>query len=339
MWIVSPRIILSVFLLLSAVTIAGAADFYEGKTITIIVGFTPGGTYDQMARFYSRHLPRFLPGNPTIIVQNMPGAGSLVATSHLFNNANRDGMTLGIIGGGTVWEAVLGNPQARYDPRQFNWIGGKSRDNITCLVWYTSPIKTIMDAVGREVVVGGTGPGSRTLTFPRALNSLIGTKFKIVSGYPGGNEITMALEKGEIEGYCGWALGSLKQRAASWYNEKKVRFLVQFATARDHDLSDVPLATDLAKTPEKLRIMEFLTSDATLAWTLLAPPGVPADRVALLRSAFDSMLRDPRALADAEQEKLEIDPVSGTELQKLVQSLFETPRDTIEAVKEFTSAP
>ena len=196
-----------------------------------------------------------------------------------------------------------------------------------------------MDAVRREVIVGGTGPGSRTLTFPRALNNLIGTKFKIVSGYPGGNEITMALEKGEVEGYCGWALGSLKQRAATWYDEKKVRFLVQFAPARDHDLPDVPLATDLAKTPEGLRIMEFLTSDATLAWTLLAPPGVPTDRVTLLRSAFDAMLKDPRALTDAEREKLEIDPVSGTELQKLVHSLMETPTDTIEAVKAMNSAP
>ncbi|MDB5650083.1 MAG: tripartite tricarboxylate transporter family receptor, partial [Hyphomicrobiales bacterium] len=223
------RATLSLSLLLSPGAMAWAADFYEGKTITIVVGFTTGGTYDQMARFYARHLPRFLPGKPTVIVQSMPGAGSMVATSHLYNTANRDGTTLGIIGGGTVWEAILGNPQARYDPRQFNWIGGKSRDNITCLVWHTSPIKTIQDALSREVVVGGTGPGSRTLSFPRALNNLVGTKFKIVSGYPGGNEITLALEKGEVEGYCGWALGSLKQRASAWYDEKKVRFLVQFA--------------------------------------------------------------------------------------------------------------
>jgi tripartite-type tricarboxylate transporter receptor subunit TctC len=316
---------------------ATAADFYEGKVVTIVVGFTPGGTYDQMARLYARHMPRFLPGKPTVVVQNMPGAGSLVATTHLANNAARDGTVLGVIGGGTVWESLLGNPQARYDPRTFNWIGGKSRDNITCLVWHTSPIRTIADAMTSEVIVGATGPGSRTMTFPKALNDIARTKFKIVSGYPGGNEITLALEKGEVGGYCGWALGSLKQRAPQWYDEKKVRFLVQFATARDKELQDVPLAVDLAKTQADRDIMEFLTSDAVLAWTLLAPPGVPAERVTLLRGAFEAMLRDPAALAEADREKLEIDPVPGAELQALVEKLARTPPATLDAIKQINS--
>lgn len=314
-----------------------AADFYEGKVVTIVVGFTPGGTYDQMARLYARHMPRFLPGKPTIVVQNMPGAGSLVATTHLANNAARDGTVLGVIGGGTVWEALLGNPQARYDPKTFNWIGGKSRDNITCLVWHTSPIRTLADAMKAEVIVAATGPGSRTMTFPKALNDIVGTKFKIVGGYPGGNEITLALEKGEVGGYCGWALGSLKQRAPQWYDEKKVRFLVQFATARDKDLPDVPLATDLPKNEHDARIMEFLTSDAVLAWTLLAPPGLPAERVALLRSAFDAMLRDPSVRAEADREKLEIDPVPGSDLQELVERLGKTPAPTLEAIRRINS--
>ncbi len=326
--------ILAAALLACAMTPARAAEFYEGKVATIIVGFTPGGTYDQMARLYARHMPRFLPGKPTIVVQNMPGAGSLVATTHLANTAVRDGTVLGVVGGGTVWESILGNPQARYDPKTFNWIGGKSRDNITCLVWHTSPIRTIADAMASEVIVGATGPGSRTMTFPKALNDLVGTKFKIVAGYPGGNEITMALEKGEVGGYCGWALGSLKQRAPQWYDEKKVRFLVQFASARDKDLQDVPLAVDLAKTPAHRDIMEFLTSDAVLAWTLLAPPGVPGERVALLRQAFEAMLRDPAVLAEAEREKLEIDPVPGPELQALVERLARTPPTTLEAIKQ-----
>jgi len=313
---------------------ASAADFYEGKVVTIIVGFTPGGTYDQTARLYARHMARALPGKPTIVVQNMPGAGSLVATTHLANNAARDGTVLGVIGGGTVWESILGNPQARYDPKSFNWIGGKSRDNITCLVWHTSPIRTIADAMASDVIVGATGPGSRTMTFPKALNDIAGTKFKIVAGYPGGNEITMALEKGEVAGYCGWALGSLKQRAPQWYDEKKLRFLVQFASARDKDLPDVPLAVDLAKTRADRDIMEFLTSDAVLAWTLLAPPGVPGERVALLRQAFETMLRDPAVLAEAEREKLEIDPVPGTELQTLVERLARTPPSTLEAIRQ-----
>jgi len=330
--------ILAAALLACAMTPARAAEFYEGKVATIVVGFTPGGTYDQMARLYARHMPRFLPGKPTILVQNMPGAGSLVATTHLANTAVRDGTVLGVVGGGTVWESILGNPQARYDPKTFNWIGGKSRDNITCLVWHTSPIRTIADAMASEVIVGATGPGSRTMTFPKALNDLVGTKFKIVAGYPGGNEITMALEKGEVGGYCGWALGSLKQRAPQWYDEKKVRFLVQFASARDKDLQDVPLAVDLAKTPAHRDIMEFLTSDAVLAWTLLAPPGVPGERIALLRQAFEAMLRDPAVLAEAEREKLEIDPVPGPELQALVERLARTPPATLEAIKQINGS-
>lgn len=330
------QIFVSLALILWASAVAAADDFYDGKVVTIVVGFTPGGTYDQIARFYARQLPRFLPGKPTVVVQNMPGAGSMVAASHLFNNAARDGTVLGIVTGGTVWEAILGNPQVRYDPRQFNWIAGMSRDDITCLVWHTSPIMTIEDVISREVVVGATGPGSRTMSFPKALNDLIDTKFKVVSGYPGGNEITMALEKGEVEGYCGWALGSLKQRAPEWYADGKVRFLVQFATKRDADLQQVPLATELPKTEAGVRIMEFLTSDATLAWTLLAPPGLPPDRVTLLRSAFDAMLHDPTAIADAEHENLEVGPVSGAELQALVEHLSETPRDTVDAIKKFT---
>jgi tripartite-type tricarboxylate transporter receptor subunit TctC len=210
-----------------------------------------------------------------------------------------------------------------------------SRDDITCLVWHTSQIKTIEDVVSHEVVVGATGPGSRTMSFPKALNDLVGTRFKIVSGYPGGNEITLALEKGEVEGYCGWALGSLKQRAPDWYADGKVRFLVQFATKRDDGLPQVPLATELPKTQAGVRVMEFLTSDATLAWTLLAPPGLPAERVALLRAAFDAMLKDPTALADAKQASLEVSPVSGTELQALVERLAATPRDTVDAIKKF----
>jgi tripartite-type tricarboxylate transporter receptor subunit TctC len=309
------------------------SDFYQGKTITIVVGFTPGGTYDQMARFYARHLPRFLPGKPNVIVQNMPGAGSLIAATNLYNTAPRDGTSLGVLGGGTVWEAVLGNPRAKYDPRQFNWIAGKSRDNITCLVWHISPIKTVQDVIARETVVGATGPGSRTLSFPRALNEVVGTKFKIVSGYPGGNEISLALEKGEVEGYCGWALGSLKQRAMDWYTEKKVRFLVQFAPASDPELKDVPLAVDLAKTQEARSIMEFLTSDATLAWTLLTTPGVPGERVQMLRNALSLLLTDKQALVEADREKLEIDPVSGEELQSLVEKLFATPAKTLDAIR------
>ena len=315
-----------------------AADFYEGKTITIIIGFTPGGTFDQIARFYARNLPKFIPGRPNIVVQNMPGAGSLVAAVHLGNVANRDGTVLGVVGGGTVLEPILGNAQARYDPRRFTWLGGLSRDTFMCTTWHSSGIHGIEAAKSRSVIVGSTGTGSRTMTFPTALNQLVGTQFKIVTGYPGGNELTMALERGETEGYCGWAISSIRQRSASWLKDNKLRFLAQFALKKDPAFPDVPLAMDLPQTAEGKRAVEFISSDAVIAWPLLAPPSVPAAQVQILRKAFDAMLQDKDVLADAGKEGLAVDPVSGSELASVVERLYETPANVLEIVKAINQA-
>ncbi len=333
---------LAPFVFASAFAPAVAQDtgtpFYQGKTITIVVGFTPGGTYDQMARFYAQHMGAYIPGHPTIVVQNMPGAGSMVATETLFNTAPRDGTRLGVVGGGTVWEPILGNPQATYDSRQFAWIGGMSRDDITCATWDRPnvPIRAIADVKTRETIVGATGPGSRTLSIPKALNELVGTKFKIVSGYPGGTELGLALQKGEIEAYCGWALGALKRSASDAYREHKLRFLVQFSTYRAPELGDVPLAVDLAPNERARQVMEFLTSDSVLAWTLLAPPGLPPDRVVTLRTAFDTMMKNPDIVAEGAKEQLDINPIAGTELQALVDKLYATPADVVASIKEIT---
>lgn len=292
---------------------AQAADFYKGKQITILVGFSAGGTYDATARLFARHLGAHLAGNPTVIVQNMPGAGSMVATMNLFHTAPKDGTTLGVIGGGTVLEPLLGNPRAKYDARQFAWIGGRSRDDFLCVVWHTVPVNSIADATARQIVVGATGPGSRTQTYPQALNDLAGTKFKIVSGYPGGNEITLALQKGEVEGYCGWAVGSIRQRAPQWLHDGTLKVLTQF-TAGKPELAGAPVATDLAKTKEGRQAIEMLSADSVLAWPLMAPPGLPAERVHELRAAFDAMMADPALLADAKQAHLDVDAVSGSEM-------------------------
>ena len=293
---------------------AGAADFYQGKQVTIVVGFTAGGTYDATARLFARHLGRHLPGKPTVIVRNMPGAGSLVATMSLYGSLPKDGTALGVVGGGVALEPLLGNPQANYDPRRFNWIGGRTRDHFLCLVWHTVPVHTLADATRRETVMGATGPGSRTMTYPKALNELVGTKFKIVSGYPGGNEITLALERGEVEGYCGWALGSIKTRAPDWLRDGKIRPLAQFTLSKAADLPNVPLASDLAGSEQARRAVEFLATDSVLAWPLVAPPDLPAERLDELRAAFDAMLKDPQLLAEAAGQGLDIDPVSGVEI-------------------------
>ena len=317
---------------------ASAADFYQGKQVTIVVGFTSAGTYDATARLFARHLGKHLAGKPTVIVRNMPGAGSLVATNSLYSSLPKDGTTLGVVGGGIVLEPLLNNPQATYDARRFNWIGGRTPDNFLCLVWHTVPVSTLQDVTRRETVVGATGPGSRTLTYPKALNELLGTKFKIVSGYPGGNEITLALERGEVEGYCGWALGSIKTRAPDWIRDGKIRPLAQFTLAKTGVLPNVPLATDLASTENGRRAIEFFAADSVLAWPLVAPPDVPAERVAELRAAFNAMMQDPQLLAEAATQGLDIDPVSGAEIAALVDRLYATPADVLDLVRKINAS-
>ncbi len=321
-----------------AASAASAADFYQGKHVTIVVGFSAAGTYDATARLFARHLGKHLAGKPTVIVRNMPGAGSLVATNSLYGSLPKDGTMLGVVGGGTVLEPLLNNPQATYDARRFNWIGGRTPDNFLCLVWHTVPVNALQDVMRRETVVGATGPGSRTLTYPKALNELLGTKFKIVSGYPGGNEITLALERGEVEGYCGWALGSIKTRAPDWIRDGKIRPLAQFTLAKSGVLPNVPLATDLASTDNGRRAIEFFAADSVLAWPLVAPPDVPAERVADLREAFNAMMQDPQLLAEAATQGLDIDPVSGAEIAALVDRLYGTPADVLDLVRKINAS-
>ncbi|MEA2978843.1 MAG: hypothetical protein QOF09_666 [Alphaproteobacteria bacterium] len=321
-----------------AASAANAADFYQGKQVTIVVGFSAAGTYDATARLFARHLGKHLAGKPTVIVRNMPGAGSLVATNSLYSSAPKDGTTLGVVGGGIVLEPLLNNPQANYDARRFNWIGGRTPDNFLCLVWHTVPVNALQDVMRRETVVGATGPGSRTLTYPKALNELLGTKFKIVSGYPGGNEITLALERGEVEGYCGWALGSIRTRAPDWIRDGKIRPLAQFTLSKSGVLPNVPLAADLAGTENGRRAVEFFAADSVLAWPLLAPPDVPAERVIELRAAFTEMMQDPQLLAEAATQGLDIDPVSGAEIAALIDRLYSIPPDVLDLVRKINAS-
>ena len=308
-----------------------AADFYAGKTITIVVGFSAGGVYDQMARLYARHLGHFLPGNPTVVVQNQPGAGSLVTANNLARLWAGDPTRLGIIGSGSVWQPILGDKQAQYDPRSFAWIGGRTRDTLTCAIWHQSPTNTLADARNRETIVGSTGPGSITFAIPKALNEVAGARLKIVAGYPGGVEIEMAMAKGEVEGYCGWAFGAVKRTAS--YKSNKLKFLAQFADKANPDLGQAPLATEIAPDEMGRQIMTFVSSAAVLQWPLLGPAGLDPKRIAELRQGFDAMLRNPSVLAEAEQNMLDIAPISGQDLQALVETLTKTPEDVLAFVR------
>jgi tripartite-type tricarboxylate transporter receptor subunit TctC len=328
--------IASLTAMLSATTVARADEFYRGKQVTILVGFTSGGTYDASARLWARYLGRHLAGNPSVIVRNMPGSGSLVATNHLYNTAPKDGTTLAVVGGGVALEPLLGNAQAKYDAQRFNWIGGRSRDDFVCAVWHSVPVNTIEDVKRRETVVGATGPGSRTLTYPKALNELIGTRFKIVTGYPGGNEITLAVERGEVEGYCGWALGSIMNRAPQWLTDGTIKVLTQFTLGKP-DLPNVPLASDLVMTPTGRQVIDVLAADSVLAWPLVAPPDLPAERVRELREAFMAAMKNPELIADAAHQRLDVNPVAGSELQEVVARVYKTPPDVIDLVRKISA--
>jgi tripartite-type tricarboxylate transporter receptor subunit TctC len=310
-----------------------AQEFFRGKQVTIVVGFTAGGGYDLTARLYARHYGRHIPGNPTVIVSNMPGAGSAVAAASVANTSPQDGTRLGFIAGGAVIDPLL-TGKARYDARTFQWIGGRANEPSICGIWHEAGVRTMQDAMTRQAIIGASGPGSRTLYYPKILNELTGTQFKVVTGYPGGNEIAIAMERREVDGWCGISWGSAKTRLASWLSGKKMHILTQFALTRGAELKDVPLAGEFAKNERDRKAIEFLESDAVFAWPMFAPPGTPAERVRELRAAFEGMLKDPQFLADAAKQDMDIDLVPGTELQRLVGELYATPPDVIEIVKK-----
>ncbi|MDF2114851.1 tripartite tricarboxylate transporter substrate-binding protein [Roseiarcaceae bacterium H3SJ34-1] len=302
------------------------------STITITVGTSAGGTYDASARLLARHMGQYLPGNPQFVVQNLPGGGGLVAFNQLANTAPRDGSVMTISDGAVLFEALFGNPTARFDARKLNWIGSRARETPLCVAMARKGVNTIQDARQREVVVGAIG-GTRTDNSSRLANALLGTKFKIVTGYPGSSEIVLALERGEVEGMCGWSWTTIKRRVPDWLRDKKLNLLVQTGVEKAPDLPDVPLALDLAKTDEERDIMRLLISDTQIATPLVAPPDVPAPRVAELRNAFDKAMQNPQLLADAQQQQIDIDPTPGVKLQAAVDHMFTLPKPIVANAK------
>jgi tripartite-type tricarboxylate transporter receptor subunit TctC len=301
------------------------AEFYKGKQLTFIVGSSPGGGYDAQARLLARHYGKYVPGNPSIVVQNMPAAGSLAATNNLYNISPKDGSTIGMVQRGML-TAMLTNPNGvRFDIAKFNWIGNMASETAVVVAWADSPIKTTQDLFTKEMIVGGTGPTIDTETTPRLLNALIGTKFKVVSGYPGTTEVTLAMERGEVHGLGDWSWSNVKARRGDYLRDKKIRVLMQSALVKEPDLPDVPLALDYVKTPEDRQIMELIMAQKTVARPVLAPPDVPKDRVKALRDAFMQTAKDPEFMQDAEKAKLETSMSSGESIDEVVARIVKTP--------------
>ena len=305
------------------------AAFYKGKTVEIYIGYSTGGGYDLYARVIARHIGKYIPGNPTVVAKNMEGAGSLRLANWLYNAAPKDGTAIATIGRGTGFDPLLGNRAAQFDGTKYSWIGSANNEVSICVAWNTSGITKFEDLLTKELTVGGTSSSADTDQFPKIVNGVLGTKMKVVTGYPGGNDIGLAMERGEVKGRCGWSWSSVKTTRLNWVRNKRIIVLVQMSLSKHPDLPDVPLIMDLARTDEQRRIFKMIFARQTMGRPYLAPPGVPADRLAALRKAFMDTMTDPQFLAEADANKFEINPVSGEELQTLVKDVYQTPRDIV----------
>jgi tripartite-type tricarboxylate transporter receptor subunit TctC len=305
------------------------AEFYKGRTVELYIGYSVGGGYDLYARLLARHISRHLPGNPVIAPKNMPGAGSLTLANWLYAAAPRDGSAFGTIGRGIAFDPLLGTQGARFTATEFGWLGSANDEVSVCAAWGKSGITKFEDLYARPVFIGGTGAGADTDLFPKAMNHILGTKMKLVTGYPGGNDITLAMQRGEVEARCGWSWSSIKSGHAQLVKDGTLKLLVQLSLAKHPDLPDVPLIMDRVKTPEQRARLRLVFARQVMGRPFLAPPGVPPARLTLLRRALMATMRDPAFLAESAKIKLEITPVDGEAVQKLVAEMYATPPDIV----------
>ena len=306
---------------------AAPSEFYKGRTIFVIVGFTPGGGYDLYARLLAQHLGKHIPGNPAVVPQNMPGAGSLKAVNYLYSVAPKDGTVIGTFGREQIVAPLFG--QANFDPAKLTWLGSVTKEVSVCISWYKSPIKSWKDVMTRQFTVGGSAAGADPDNFTKLYKNVFGAKIRLASGFPGTSDITLAMQRGEVEGMCGLSWNTIRSHYASWLRDKKINVLIQAGTKRRADLSDVPLAVEFARTPEQRQILDFVLATQITARPFTAPPGIPAERKAILRAAFDETMKDRAFLAGAEKLQLEVDPVDGADVDRLIASLNATPKDVI----------
>jgi tripartite-type tricarboxylate transporter receptor subunit TctC len=300
------------------------AEFYKGKTVEIDIGFSVGGGYDLYARMIARHLGKHIPGNPAVVPKNMEGGGGLRLANWLYGAAPKDGTVIGATSRAMPFEPLLGNKGAHYDGAKFTWIGSANDEVSVCVAWHTAGIAKWEDALTKELVVGSLGVADDTYQFPALLNGTLGTKFKMVTGYPGGNEVNLAMERGEVHGRCGFPWSTIKATRQSWVDEKKIHLLMQFSLAKHADLPDVPLVTDLAKTDEQRQVFRLIFGRQVLGRPYAAPPGVPKDRADALRKAFMETMVDKEFVAEVEKAKFEITPVQGDKIATLVQDIYAT---------------
>jgi tripartite-type tricarboxylate transporter receptor subunit TctC len=317
------------------------ADFYRGKTVSIVVGSDSGGGYDINARTLARHMAQHIPGRPNIIVQDKPGASSMVAANYVYGLAPEDGTVIAAVQRPIPFQQLLGDTGVRYDPRRIQWLGSTSNELGVVVVWHTAPQQNAQDLLSMETVVGGNGALTDTELFARALNYVVGTKFKIVSGYPGQAQIVLAMERGEIQGTANWSWSDIEQQHSDWLRDKKLRVLLQLDLKKGSSpfLRNVPLAMDLARNQGERQVFGLLLSMKALGRPFFVAPNVPKDRSNALRNAFMETMRDPEFLADARRTVGPVSPVSGVDMQKIVTDMYALPADVIAKARQAVRVP
>ena len=308
------------------------ADFYKGKTIDFVVGYPPGGSNDVFARLLVRHLGKYIPGNPTLVLRNMPGAGSLLAANYVFTQAPKDGTVLAIVTPTAPLDEKLGNPAARYESKKLGWIGRIGPAVNPLMVWADKPYTSWRDALTKEITLSATGTGSTVSVYPTVLNNVLKTRFKLIMGYKGSGESMLAMERGEVEGHC-TALEAVKTQHPDWIPGKKVKILLQFALKRHPDMADVPTVLEAAETDEQRAILKAVMNATEIGKPILTTPGVPAERLNALRRAYDKVVKDAEFIAEFEKQGVELAPMTGEELEKLVAEVADIPADLLAKVK------
>ncbi len=306
-------------------------DFYKGKTFTFVSGYPPGGGYDAYARMFGRHFGKFMVGKPTVVVQSMPGAGSMVAANYLYNTAAPDGLTVGLFGSSVLMEPLFGNPAARFEPPKYSWLGSMSQDVSHCGMWQGPGVpKTFEEMFKTKSIIGGGAPAAVTFQHPMIMKNILGLNIDVVAGYPGSREINLAMARGEVNGTCALFTSSINTQYADDVKTGRMKIVVQMGAKKMFTFGDVPSVYEFAKTDEQRQIMEAHFGSLMLARPIMGPPGIPADRLAALRTAFFAMMKDPEFLAEAQKTGIEIDPVPPEQVHELLAKFASYPKDIMQ---------
>jgi tripartite-type tricarboxylate transporter receptor subunit TctC len=315
---------------------AFAADYYAGKTIDMLIGSGPAGGYDIYGRALARHIVRHIPGNPGIVVKNMPGAGSQRAAGFLVTRAPQDGTAIGAIMPGAIMAPLLGEGKTLFDPTSVHYIGTANNGTRVCVAWAASGIKSFADVLAKEVAFGGVSLNESTHDYAHMLRRTAGAKYKVVAGYDGTTQIGLAMERGEVVGACGWDWASFKAQRSDWLRDKKVNVLLQIALEKNDELSrmGVPHVWDFVKSDENRKIVELIIGQQVFQRSYIAPPRIPAEPLSILRTAFDATVKDKQYLAEADKMKIDIAPLGGAKVQEIVQRLHTTPKDIVQKARQ-----